>query len=189
MGPCEDRSTAEKNQGGQRARRTAGFQGRAHRPRSRVCLLKGCERLFRPVHPLARYCSEGCREQARRWREWKARHRYRQSEGGKQKRQAQSRRYRIRHRIGKKPSPRKPREGHRKKNYFIPPATARVAMRSSSGAGAHLCSDFVRTRVGGLWNGFGSGNGAGGNGSRSGNGDSASDTGDDSAGEMGRRSS
>jgi hypothetical protein len=170
MGPCEDRSTAEENQGGRRTRRTAGFQGRAHRPRSRACLLKGCERVFRPVHPLARYCSERCREQARRWREWKAQHRYRQSEGGKQKRAAQSRRYRIRHRMGEKPTSRKPREGHRKKNYFIPPATARVAMRSSSGAGAHPCSDFVRIRVGRLWSGFWSGNGAGGNGSRNGEG-------------------
>ena len=45
---------------------------------------------------MARYCSEQCREQARQWREWKARQRYRQSKGGKQSRQAQSRRYRLR---------------------------------------------------------------------------------------------
>ena len=92
MGPGEDRSTAGKNQAGHL--RTGGPRRRA--PRSRVCLLKGCERRFRPSHPLTRYCSEDCREEARRWREWKAGHRYRHSEGGKQKRQAQSRRYRIR---------------------------------------------------------------------------------------------
>jgi len=45
---------------------------------------------------MTRYCSEKCREEARRWRLWKARHRYRQSPDGKQKRQAQSRRYRER---------------------------------------------------------------------------------------------
>lgn len=170
MGPCEHRSTAGKNQGG--CLRTTGQRSRARHPRSRVCLLKGCERRFRPVHPVARYCSPECRAQAQRWREWKAQHRYRQSEGGKQKRQAQSRRYRIRHKMAEKPTNGKPREGHRKKNYFVSPATGRGAMRSSSGAGAHPCSDFARTRVGGLWNGSSSVNGAGGKGSRSGNRDS-----------------
>ena len=45
---------------------------------------------------MARYCSEACQAEARRWRQWKARRRYRQSPHGKQKRQAQSRRYRER---------------------------------------------------------------------------------------------
>lgn len=45
---------------------------------------------------MARYCSEACQAEARRWRQWKARRRYRQSPNGKQKRQAQSRRYRER---------------------------------------------------------------------------------------------
>jgi hypothetical protein len=167
MGPCEDRSTAGKNQAGRL--RTEGLGRRARRPRSRVCLLKGCEQRFHPSHPLTRYCSEDCREEARRWRAWKARHRYRQSEGGKQKRRAQSRRYRMRrNRAGEaNRGPGNPREGHRKKNYFVPPATARAAMRSSSGAGVLPCNDFVHTRVGGLWSGFWSGNGAGGNGSKS----------------------
>ena len=170
MGPCEDRSTAEKNQDRQWARRTAGSQGRARRPRNRICLLKGCEQRFRPTYPLTRYCSLGCREQARRWREWKAQHRYRQSEGGKGKRQAQSRRYRIRHKMAEKSTRREPREGHRKKNYFAGPVTARGAMWISSGAGAPPCSDFAHGRVGGLWSGFWSGNGAGGNDSRRGHG-------------------
>jgi hypothetical protein len=59
-------------------------------------LLKGCEQAFRPKHPLTRYCGVLCREQARQWRAWKARRRYRQTQGGKQRRQAQSRRYRRR---------------------------------------------------------------------------------------------
>ena len=75
MGPSEDRSTGEKNQAGHR--RIAGKRRRVRRPRRRACLLKGCERRFRPLHPRRRYCSEECREEARRWREWKARHHYR----------------------------------------------------------------------------------------------------------------
>ncbi len=95
MGPCEHPSTPPENQG-IRPLRTGGCKRRAHRPRSRVCLLKGCERAYRPQHPLTRYCSEACRQRARRWREWKARRRYRQSAGCKEKRRAQSRRYRER---------------------------------------------------------------------------------------------
>jgi hypothetical protein len=171
MGPREDRPTAEKNQAGHRP--TAGPQRRARRPRRRACLLKGCKQRFRPVHPLTRYCSQECREEARRWREWKARHRYRQSEGGKHKRQAQSRRYRLRRqRAGEtQAAPGKPREGHRKKIYFAPPAIARAAMRSSSAADARRCSDFARGGVGVLWSGFWSENDAGENGSGSGTSD------------------
>ena len=93
MGLSEDPPTSPENQ---LARRVRWPKRRARRPRSRVCLLKGCERVFRRQQPLTRYCSEACREQARWWRAWKAQRRYRQSEGGKQRRQAQSRRYRER---------------------------------------------------------------------------------------------
>jgi len=93
MAPGEDGPTAPKNQAPPKA---SGRGRRARRPRSRVCLLKGCGRVFRPEQPLARYCSEACRAEARRWRQWKARRRYRQSPQGKQKRQAQGRRYRER---------------------------------------------------------------------------------------------
>src|SRR3989442_14873348 len=127
--------------------------------------------MYGPVRRVARYCSTGYEEQPKRWGKGRAQHRYRQSEGGKQKRQAQSRRYRIRHKMAEKPTNGKPREGHRKENYLVAPATARGAMRSSSGAGARPCSDFARTRVGGLWSGFWSGNGAGGDGRRNGKGD------------------
>ena len=171
MGPSEDRSTGEKNQAGHR--RIAGKRRRVRRPRSRACLLKGCERRFRSMHPLTRYCSEECREEARRWREWKARHHYRQSEGGKQKRRAQSRRYRQRSKRARAANhgPRRPREGHRKKKYFAAPAIGLAAMRNSRGVDVLPCSDFVRTPVGAPWSGFWSANGVGGNGNQSSNGD------------------
>jgi hypothetical protein len=64
--------------------------------RCRQCLLKGCERWFRPCRPQARYCSTGCQEAARRWRRWFAGRRYRASESGRQHRRGQSQRYRAR---------------------------------------------------------------------------------------------
>jgi hypothetical protein len=90
MAPHEDPSTSPENQ----HPGVLGPKPRARRPRRRRCLLKGCRRKFRPQQPLARYCNEACRERARQWRAWKARRRYRQSANGKQRRQAQSRRYR-----------------------------------------------------------------------------------------------
>jgi hypothetical protein len=163
MGPSEDRPTLEKNQDGHL--RTAGVGGVRY-PRHWVCLLKGCQRRFRPIHPLRRYCSEECREQARRWREWKARHRYRQSEAGKQKRRAQSRRYRLRSKRTRtaKQGPVKSREGHRKKKYFATPAIGLAATRNSRGVDVRPCSDFARTPVGEPWRGLWSENGAGGKG-------------------------
>lgn len=72
-----------------------GGTGR-RRPRRRRCLLKGCEQPFQPGHPQERYCSAACRQAARRWRSWRARRRYRATEGGKACRAGQSRRYRKR---------------------------------------------------------------------------------------------
>ena len=66
------------------------------RPRMRRCLLKGCEQRFHPRQARQRYCSEGCREAARRWSRWKAQQRYRETRAGQQKRNGQSRRYRER---------------------------------------------------------------------------------------------
>jgi hypothetical protein len=71
-------------------------QGPRRRFRLRPCLLKGCERLFRPSHPQTRYCSAACRQAARSWRRWQASQQYRSSEQGKQRRRQQSRRYRER---------------------------------------------------------------------------------------------
>jgi hypothetical protein len=68
----------------------------ARRPRTRVCLLKGCEQPFHPQQASERYCSAACREQAREWSEWKAQQKYRATPAGKEKRKTQSRRYRER---------------------------------------------------------------------------------------------
>jgi hypothetical protein len=68
----------------------------AHRARSRRCLLKGCERRFRPRRAQQRYCSEQCRKAARAWSRWRAQEIYRATAAGKQKRNGQSRRYRER---------------------------------------------------------------------------------------------
>jgi hypothetical protein len=76
----------------------------SRRPRTRVCLLKGCEQSFHPQQASERYCSAGCREQAREWSEWKAQQKYRATSLGKEKRQAQSRRYRERVRSKKEPA-------------------------------------------------------------------------------------
>jgi len=59
-------------------------------------LLKGYGRVFRPQQPMGRNCSEACQAEAWRQRQWKVRRRYRQSPNGKQKSQAQNRRYRKR---------------------------------------------------------------------------------------------
>ena len=104
MGPPKDSPASPKNQEGGKIRGHRGRR-RRQRPRRRNCLLKACERVYRPPQPLTRYCCEACQEQARRWRQWKARRRYRQSPHGKQKRQAQSRRYRQRQKERPVPKP------------------------------------------------------------------------------------
>ena len=79
----------------QRCRKPRASQGAAQ-PRQRLCLLKGCEKPFRPTRPQARYCSPECRAEARRWRRRRASERYRQTTNGREKRQAQNRKYRSR---------------------------------------------------------------------------------------------
>ena len=69
------------------------------RPRNRECLLKGCGKRFRPKHPMTRYCSEECGQEARQWSQSKSQQRYRQSRNGRQKRQKQSERYRKQARV------------------------------------------------------------------------------------------
>jgi hypothetical protein len=66
------------------------------RPRTRCCLLKGCERHFSPQRARQRYCSDECRRAARRWSRWKAQQSYRATAAGKERRNGQSRRYRQR---------------------------------------------------------------------------------------------
>ena len=88
MGPDEDSTLpGEGREDGQAPGR---------RPRTRCCLLKGCERRFRPQRERQRYCSDECRQAARRWSRWKAQRTYRATAAGKGKRNTQSRRYRQR---------------------------------------------------------------------------------------------
>jgi hypothetical protein len=90
MGPFESRTGQPENQEASRRRRLP------RRPRMRRCLLKGCEQRFYPRQARQRYCSELCRDSARRWSRWKAQQRYRETAAGQQKRNDQSRRYRER---------------------------------------------------------------------------------------------
>jgi hypothetical protein len=71
-------------------------QGPCRRFPPRACLLKGCERLFRPRYPQTRYCSPACQLADRRWRRWRAGQEYRSTEKGKERRREQSRRRRER---------------------------------------------------------------------------------------------
>jgi hypothetical protein len=96
MGPPESPTGHPENQEG-RPKRSA------RRPRARLCLLKGCEQRFHPRQARQRYCSEGCREAARKWSRFKAQERYRKTAAGQQKRNDQSRRYRERVRSRKPP--------------------------------------------------------------------------------------
>lgn len=66
------------------------------RVRTRRCLLKGWDRIYRPDHPLQRYCSEACRRKAQKWRRWKAQQKYRATDLGRAKRKKQCRRHRKR---------------------------------------------------------------------------------------------
>jgi len=98
MGPTQDPPERHTNQ--DRSQRAA--KRRTRRPRLRLCLLKGCERRFRPKHPWSRYCGDDCRSKARRWSRWKAQKRYRATGFGKQQRKAQSCRHRERVRTRKR---------------------------------------------------------------------------------------
>ena len=89
MGLFKSATGRRQNQEGRRKRS-------ARRPRMRRCLLKGCEQRFHPGQARQRYCSQGCREAARKWTRHKAQQRYRETTAGKQKRNGQSRRYRER---------------------------------------------------------------------------------------------
>ena len=77
-------------------RRSSLGQGSGRAPRQRRCLLKGCERFFKPEYPQARYCSVACQDAAERWRRWWADRAWRKTEGGRECRRQQSCRYRER---------------------------------------------------------------------------------------------
>ena len=99
MGPNENATNPAGKREARRQRKTP------RRPRLRRCLLKGCEQHFHPRQARQRYCSEGCRDAARKWDRWKAQQRYRETAAGKQKRNGQSRRYRERVKSRKPPEP------------------------------------------------------------------------------------
>jgi hypothetical protein len=97
VGPDEDSTRpAEDRESGQPPGRC---------PRTRCCLLKGCERRFRPQRAAERYCSDECRRAARQWSRWKAQQSYRATAAGKERRNGQSRRYRQRVRNRQPPAP------------------------------------------------------------------------------------
>lgn len=86
MGCLQDRGRRVRSQGA----------SRSPSPRTRLCLLKTCERSFRPKTPASRYCGAGCSSEARLWAQWRSRQTYRASERGKACRQAQAARRRER---------------------------------------------------------------------------------------------
>jgi hypothetical protein len=91
MALSEDLPKPQRNQ-----QRSHGRHQPRRWARSRRCLLKGCGRVYRPNHPLERYCREVCRQDAMRWRRWKAQQKYRGTECGKTKRKEQCLRRRKR---------------------------------------------------------------------------------------------
>lgn len=116
MGPTQDPPDRHTNQAPNRE----PAKKRTRRPRLRRCLLKGCEQKFRPRRPWSRYCGDDCRGKARKWSRWKAQRKYRVARHGKDKRQAQCRRYRAA-KPGKKACPgggKGSREGNHSKNIF-----------------------------------------------------------------------
>ena len=98
MGPPENRTRQSGNQ-------ERGRKRPASLPRTRRCLLKGCERRFRPKQARERYCSPECRRSARDLSCWKAQQSYRATAAGRENRQGQSRRYRERVRNRQQPAP------------------------------------------------------------------------------------
>ena len=129
MGPPESPTGHPENQEGRRKRLP-------RRPRMRRCLLKGCEQRFHPRQARQRYCSEGCREAARKWSrlEGASKDTGRRA-AGKQKRNGQSRRYRERVKSRKPPEPEAVNEAARvitTEHFFRPfAATGRAATRDS----------------------------------------------------------
>ena len=163
MGPDEDSTRpAEEQEHGPAASRSCRPRAAG---RARHCLRKGCERRFDPRRADQRYCSEECRQAARRWSRWKAQRSYRATAAGKDKRNEQSRRYRERVRDRPPASPEEaipePARVITQSFFSTIAATVLAAMRGSSRNGDPHASVSVRARVGALWNESGNGSGAG----------------------------
>ena len=157
MGPDEDSTLPTEE-------REAG-QPPGPRPRTRCCLLKGCERHFCPQRARQRYCSDECRRAARRWSRWKAQQSYRATAVGKERRNGQSRRYRqrVRNRQPAAPEEAVPEAARVITHNFFSIALATVpdATKDSTGSGARPTSASVRARAGAPWNESGNASGAG----------------------------
>ena len=157
MGPDEDSTLPAED------REPGRPPGR--RPRTRCCLLKGCERRFRPQRARQRYCSDECRRAARRWSRWKAQQSYRATAAGKEKRNGQSRRYRerVRNRQPAAPEEAVPEAArvitHNFFRLLLRPSWLLRGIRSRSGA--RPTSASVRARAGAPWNESGNASGAG----------------------------
>lgn len=120
MGPDEDSTLPVEDRG--------PGQPPGRRPRTRCCLLKGCERQFLPQQARQRYCSDECRAAARRWSRWKAQQSYRATAAGKERRNGQSRRYRQRVRKRRSATP---DEAEPKVARVITPKFFRLLLRPS----------------------------------------------------------
>ena len=149
MSPDQDPTTRQRNQPHDSKQ---GQRRRSRQPRSRECLLKGCGRMFRPEHPMARYCSEECRGKARQWSQWKSRQRWRQSEKGRKKRKQQSVRHRERQRLAGPASSSPPKNNGRgssqaaSANFFLTiPVIGPAAMRGLNEIVVRRCSDSAVT--------------------------------------------
>lgn len=108
------------------------FKPRSFR-RWRRCLLKGCERRFRPEQPQSRYCSSFCQQAARRWRMAKASQEYRASSKGRERRRQQNRHYRQRRRE-------RPLEAWSSGSFASGSASASIV--SGPPAGSSICSSM-----------------------------------------------
>ena len=142
MGPFESATGEPENQGRRRRRLR-------RRPRSRRCLLKGCEQRFRPRQARQRYCSSGCRAAARQWSRCKAQERYRATRAGQQKRNGQSRRYRERVRSRKAEEPERVEERARviTKKFFRALLRPARLLRAVRAAAAKSLTTLLFTRM------------------------------------------
>ena len=149
MAPVNNPPNPSRNQALSGA--TGTKTARRRRPRRRRCLLKGCERSYRPQRAQQRYCSEDCVSAAEKWSKWKARKRYRRTEKGKRRRREQSRRYRQRQREKRERERLGVSEGDRYE-FFLRVVIGRVVMSFFDSAEGHLLSDIAKEAVVERWN-------------------------------------
>jgi len=161
MGPSENPISLSPNQ--ERTRSERRKHPRRY-PRTRRCLLKGCEKRYRPRRARQRYCSPECQEAAEVWSRWKAQQRYRATAAGQQKRNGQSRRYRERLRSRKPSEPEAlPRTARviPIEFFFRAPATGQVVTWALIGVGDRPCNGSAHEIAGRPGSASGSGSGAG----------------------------